>query len=160
SSAGQSIPSSEGRWTSSKGATSDPGADRRRVTVVPPARVEGRAARTIGALRTGSRSWHQEPEKSYKGLKVLRRPYLSAADQIRRASVRHLERSPATFCEGGCAVMERWIAATDRGPASSTTRRAVPGIFTISLDFELFWGVHDKRSLKGYGRNILGARDA
>ena len=36
----------------------------------------------------------------------------------------------------------------------------MPGIFTISLDFELFWGVHDKRSLKGYGRNILGARDA
>ena len=36
----------------------------------------------------------------------------------------------------------------------------MPGIFTISLDFELFWGMHDKRGLKEYGRNILGARDA
>lgn len=36
----------------------------------------------------------------------------------------------------------------------------MPGIFTISLDFELFWGVHDKRTLKDYGRNILGAREA
>jgi peptidoglycan/xylan/chitin deacetylase (PgdA/CDA1 family) len=36
----------------------------------------------------------------------------------------------------------------------------VPGTFTISIDFELFWGVHDKRTLKEYGRNILGARDA
>lgn len=34
------------------------------------------------------------------------------------------------------------------------------GTFTISLDFELYWGVHDKRSLEDYGRNILGARDA
>ena len=36
----------------------------------------------------------------------------------------------------------------------------MPGILTISLDFELYWGVHDKRDLKEYGRNILGARDA
>ena len=34
------------------------------------------------------------------------------------------------------------------------------GIFTISLDFELYWGVHDQRSLADYGRHILGARDA
>lgn len=36
----------------------------------------------------------------------------------------------------------------------------MPGTLAISLDFELFWGVHDKRTLKGYGRNILGAREA
>jgi hypothetical protein len=36
----------------------------------------------------------------------------------------------------------------------------VSGTLAISLDFELFWGVHDKRTLKDYGRNILGARDA
>jgi hypothetical protein len=36
----------------------------------------------------------------------------------------------------------------------------VPGTLAISLDFELFWGVHDKRTLKDYGRNILGAREA
>ena len=36
----------------------------------------------------------------------------------------------------------------------------MPGTFTISIDFELYWGVHDKRTLQQYGRNILGARDA
>lgn len=34
------------------------------------------------------------------------------------------------------------------------------GIFTISLDFELFWGVKDHRTRKEYGENILGARKA
>jgi peptidoglycan/xylan/chitin deacetylase (PgdA/CDA1 family) len=34
------------------------------------------------------------------------------------------------------------------------------GIFTISLDFELYWGVHDQRPLASYARNLLGARDA
>ena len=29
------------------------------------------------------------------------------------------------------------------------------GIFTISLDFELFWGVHDTRTIEAYGNNIL-----
>ena len=28
------------------------------------------------------------------------------------------------------------------------------GIFTISLDFELFWGVRDHRTLESYGENI------
>ena len=28
------------------------------------------------------------------------------------------------------------------------------GIFTISLDFELFWGVRDHRTLDSYGENI------
>jgi len=30
--------------------------------------------------------------------------------------------------------------------------------FTISLDFELFWGVHDSHTKDTYGENILGAR--
>jgi peptidoglycan/xylan/chitin deacetylase (PgdA/CDA1 family) len=34
------------------------------------------------------------------------------------------------------------------------------GTLAISLDFELFWGVHDKRTLADYGRNILGGREA
>jgi len=34
------------------------------------------------------------------------------------------------------------------------------GTFTISLDFELYWGVHDSRPLASYARNLLGARDA
>ena len=32
--------------------------------------------------------------------------------------------------------------------------------FTISLDFELFWGVRDHRTLENYGSSILGARKA
>lgn len=35
-----------------------------------------------------------------------------------------------------------------------------PGAFVISLDFELFWGMRDKRTIEGYGRNILGVRQA
>lgn len=34
------------------------------------------------------------------------------------------------------------------------------GTFVISLDFELIWGVRDKRSIEEYGENILGARKA
>jgi Polysaccharide deacetylase len=56
--------------------------------------------------------------------------------------------------------MGRWIAAAGRGRLPSRARGAVPGIFTISIDFELFWGVHDKRTLQDYGRNLLGAREA
>lgn len=35
-----------------------------------------------------------------------------------------------------------------------------PGTFVISLDFELFWGMTDKTTLKQYGENILGVRKA
>ncbi len=31
------------------------------------------------------------------------------------------------------------------------------GIFCISLDFELFWGIRDKKSFQQYGENVLGA---
>ncbi len=34
------------------------------------------------------------------------------------------------------------------------------GVFTISLDFELYWGVRDKRSLDQYGENLRGVRNA
>lgn len=34
------------------------------------------------------------------------------------------------------------------------------GKFVISLDFELFWGVRDKKTIEGYGANILGVRQA
>jgi peptidoglycan/xylan/chitin deacetylase (PgdA/CDA1 family) len=33
-------------------------------------------------------------------------------------------------------------------------------IFTISLDFELYWGVRDKRSIEAYKDNLLGVRNA
>ena len=35
-----------------------------------------------------------------------------------------------------------------------------PGTFVISLDFELLWGMRDKRTVDGYGKNLLGVRDA
>ncbi|MBD3627493.1 formyltransferase family protein [Cyclobacterium sp.] len=34
------------------------------------------------------------------------------------------------------------------------------GKFVISIDFELMWGVHDKKNIGSYGANILGARKA
>lgn len=34
------------------------------------------------------------------------------------------------------------------------------GIFVISLDFELFWGMFDKTTLNEYGANILGEQNA
>ncbi|QAU24672.1 hypothetical protein EO087_12280 [Dyella sp. M7H15-1] len=36
----------------------------------------------------------------------------------------------------------------------------MPGIFTISLDLELFWGVRDSRSFGDYEANLNGERDA
>ena len=32
------------------------------------------------------------------------------------------------------------------------------GIFTISLDFELYWGIRDNRALGNYKKNLLGVR--
>jgi hypothetical protein len=32
------------------------------------------------------------------------------------------------------------------------------GRFIVSLDFELLWGVRDKRTIESYGKNILGVR--
>lgn len=34
------------------------------------------------------------------------------------------------------------------------------GTFTVSLDFELYWGVRDNRSIEQYRHNLLGARQA
>ncbi len=31
------------------------------------------------------------------------------------------------------------------------------GIFCISLDFELYWGIRDKKTIEEYGENVLGA---
>ena len=35
---------------------------------------------------------------------------------------------------------------------------AKPGFLVVSLDFELFWGVRDNRSIEDYKENILGVR--
>jgi hypothetical protein len=37
---------------------------------------------------------------------------------------------------------------------------SAPGFFVVSLDFELYWGVRDKRTIAGYGENLLGVRQA
>ena len=34
------------------------------------------------------------------------------------------------------------------------------GVFTVSLDFELYWGVRDKRTIDDYGDNLRGVRNA
>ncbi len=34
------------------------------------------------------------------------------------------------------------------------------GIFTLSLDFELYWGIRDKRRLDSYRQHLLGGREA
>ena len=34
------------------------------------------------------------------------------------------------------------------------------GKLVISLDFELLWGMRDKRTISNYGKNILGGRMA
>src|SRR6266480_4004163 len=43
----------------------------------------------------------------------------------------------------------------------ASRRRAMQyGVFVISLDFELLWGVRDQRTIADYGANILGVRQA
>src|SRR2546421_12794150 len=43
---------------------------------------------------------------------------------------------------------------------SPSRRRAVQnGAFVISLDFELMWGVRDKRTIADYGANVRGVRE-
>ena len=34
------------------------------------------------------------------------------------------------------------------------------GAFTVSLDFELYWGVRDKRNIEEYKNNLIGTRKA
>ena len=34
------------------------------------------------------------------------------------------------------------------------------GVFVVSLDFELYWGVRDKLNIEQYGDNLLGVRKA
>jgi peptidoglycan/xylan/chitin deacetylase (PgdA/CDA1 family) len=45
------------------------------------------------------------------------------------------------------------------GHATVTHLSREPGTFTVSLDFELYWGVRDKTDLASYRANLLGARN-
>jgi len=49
------------------------------------------------------------------------------------------------------------IISENAAPAMSTPDRR--GVFTISLDFELHWGVRDGRSLASYRENLLKVHD-
>jgi hypothetical protein len=44
-----------------------------------------------------------------------------------------------------------------QNPIISTNQKE-NGVFLITLDFELYWGVRDKLTKKAYGKNILGVR--
>lgn len=50
------------------------------------------------------------------------------------------------------------------GPVAATPKRTVMaldhGVFTVSLDFELYWGVRDKRSIDQYKDNLAGVGTA
>lgn len=41
-----------------------------------------------------------------------------------------------------------------------TSTGGTAGNFVISLDYELMWGVRDHATREGYGRNVLGGREA
>src|SRR3979411_1425968 len=43
--------------------------------------------------------------------------------------------------------------------AAARSRAVQYGTFVISLDFELLWGVRDKRTIADYGANVRGVRD-
>ncbi|WP_257307407.1 glycosyltransferase [Geothrix campi] len=58
-------------------------------------------------------------------------------------------------------IADRWESLLLQ---SSATARNLPTkqapAFVISLDFELLWGMRDKRTIDSYGANILGEREA
>lgn|SRR5579871_5517652 len=58
------------------------------------------------------------------------------------------------------ACLPQLADAISTAMGGATPSRPRSGRFVISLDFELMWGVRDKRSIADYGRNILGVRQA
>ncbi|HEU4950937.1 MAG TPA: glycosyltransferase [Holophagaceae bacterium] len=58
-------------------------------------------------------------------------------------------------------VADRWEQELRQAVAAKRGRgrRAAPA-FVVSLDFELLWGMRDKRTVETYGRNLLGEREA
>ncbi|WP_306601919.1 glycosyltransferase [Geothrix sp. 21YS21S-2] len=83
-------------------------------------------------------------------------------------------RGRVAACFDNERILDRWEILIKQLIRSTAKRRSVhvqepqapgrpqcpPPAFVISLDFELFWGVRDKRSLASYGENILGERQA
>lgn len=69
--------------------------------------------------------------------------------------VRQMIRSTGKVRPGAPARGPVLQAAATRSPAAPP-----PPAFVISMDFELMWGVRDKRSIRSYGEHILGERQA
>jgi len=57
-------------------------------------------------------------------------------------------------------IIRETAPAVVTGDMPPSQVRVPPPAFVISLDFELFWGVRDKRTIATYGENILGEREA
>ncbi len=58
-------------------------------------------------------------------------------------------------------VVDRWEEAFRKLiPAAPSPMASLPAAFVVSLDFELLWGMRDKRTIESYGDHILGEREA
>jgi peptidoglycan/xylan/chitin deacetylase (PgdA/CDA1 family) len=57
------------------------------------------------------------------------------------------------------ATPPQTVAAPDAAPEPPLSRLAA-GALVISLDFELYWGVRDQRTLDQYRENLMGVRQA
>src|SRR5262245_45875552 len=80
---------------------------------------------------------------------------------------RHPRPSPSTVVRAPDAMkscpfrtLARSIMADILSSSAAVEERTVRyGAFVISLDFELLWGVRDRRTAADYGMNIRGVRD-
>jgi hypothetical protein len=52
------------------------------------------------------------------------------------------------------------FVSPDAPPPSTSGVVTLPPAFVISLDFELMWGVRDKKTIATYGDHVLGEREA
>lgn len=69
------------------------------------------------------------------------------------------ERMVAGFDQA--TIADRWEGLIQQVSTTMRNRaQKLPPSFVISLDFELLWGVRDKRSISTYGDHILGEREA
>ncbi len=57
-------------------------------------------------------------------------------------------------------TVPRPMPADRQAYPTAETPKAAPGIFTISLDFELYWGMHDHSTLESCEQRLLGTRRA
>src|SRR5262245_13807069 len=92
-------------------------------------------------------------------LPVLRSPqrHILSVNAVAYATKYH----PEWFCQGVAKVRDSPMSAPSKEVLAKMSPVKLPGgVFVISLDFELLWGVRDKYTVADYGANILGARKA